>query len=155
MGGKGGSSTTKVELPPELQQGAAEVLAAGLRSASLPYSPNRGVTVAAFTPQQKQAMRGATRGARAFGLARDGKVDFGLPQAQRNDMGIKGYSTAPLYDEMINQSITPERQAEQQGIMQGFRNAAGRTYEAADIDPTDTGTPLPTGSGAGLSSSKG
>lgn len=141
MGGGGKSrkveSTQNVNLPPGLEQGANEVLAAGLRSASLPYSPNRGVTVAAFTPQQVKAMQGANTQAEAFGLE---AAPIAYPTPEVSDQGILGYSTGAMYDKMVDRSTTPEQRAERQGLLQSFRNASGRVYDAANIDPLNPGT---------------
>lgn len=144
MGGGGKSrkveTTQNVNLPPGLEQGANEVLAAGLRSAALPYSPNRGVTVAAFSPQQVSAMRGANTQAQAFGL---GAAPLDIRTPEQTSSGIYGYSTGGLYDEAVQRSTTPEQREARQGLLSSFQNAAGRVYDAAGIDPFDPGSPLP------------
>lgn len=138
MSKKGSSSTTQVHLPASLEQGANEVLAAGMRSASLPYSPNRGITVAAFAPQQVSAMQGTNAMANAYGLGSTG-TDLGITHPGTNAFNMKGYNTAGLFDEMQRTSTSPRYRAEHSDILAGYRNAAGRIYKEANINPADRG----------------
>ncbi len=121
-GGKGGSEETTVKLPPELEKGAIGALAGALRSAALPYTPNRGATIAAFSPQQQAAFEGANQAAAAFGMPTGGGGY--LPQAETTAQGYKGYSTGGLYDQMLNQSVSPENQAARAAILGDYAHTA-------------------------------
>lgn len=68
-GGKGGSQSTKVEIPAFIESAARENLARAQRTARMGYLPYYGPEVAAFSPMQEQAMRATGGAAEAFGLA--------------------------------------------------------------------------------------
>lgn len=102
-GGKGGE--TQQQIDPALTAAARDALDLAAAGAALPYSPNRGVQFAAFTPQQEAAMAGANDAAAAFGLPT--ATGSGMPAAETNPAGIKGYSTSASYDDMKNKSIAP------------------------------------------------
>lgn len=114
-GGKGGKQETQVRLDPRLEEGAAKAVAGALMAAGLDYTPNRGATIAAFTPQQLAAFQGADQAASAFGLPTGGGSP--MPTPETNSMGIQGYSTGGIYDENLAKSVSPEQQAERQGIL--------------------------------------
>ena len=57
------------------------------------YQPNRGVTIADFTPQQKAAMASTDAAAAAFGAPR-AEADTGGPVAERSASGILGSQQA-------------------------------------------------------------
>ena len=131
-GGKGGSqtTTTKVELPATLERGAEGVLSGALQAASLGYRPNRGVTIAGFSPQQMAAFSGANDAASAFGLpsAPQGQSPGGgyLPPTQTGAGGVQGYSTGALLDQNVAASMTEEDlQARAEVLAQFARDAAG------------------------------
>jgi len=116
-GGKGGEQTTTQRLDPRLEQGAASAVAGALQSAGLDYSPNRGVAIAGFTPQQKAAFEGADQAASAFGVPTSGG-NLGIPETQTEQAsGIEGYATGGIYDNMKDASISQEQQVERQGIL--------------------------------------
>lgn len=105
-GGKGGSKETTVELPPELETGSAGAIGAAMQSAALPYKPNRGVTIAGFSPQQEAVFDGTNAAAAAFGLPiAQGNY---LPEMETGAGGVKGYSTGALFDENVDKSMTEE-----------------------------------------------
>lgn len=122
-GGKGGKTTERMELPPELQKASVGALGGGMAAASLPYAPNRGVSIAAFTPQEMAAFQGANSAASAFGLPTGGVFDT-LPKAERGAGGIAGYSTGALYDQIKNQSMSPQEQQARSNILSGYGNIA-------------------------------
>jgi len=130
-GGKGGKDVTKVELPEELQEGAKGVLAAAMQSAALPYSPNRGVSIAAFTPQQQAAFQGANAAAQAFGLpaASNQQMAQANPTPERSANGVMGYSTGKLFDQNKNASMSQEDQRKRDDLLK-YYGTVGR-----DIDP--------------------
>ena len=126
--GKGGTQTSQVKIDPRLAEGAAASIAGALQSAGLDYAPNRGTTIAGFTPQQMAAFEGANSAASAFGLPTGG---VNMPEATVDpSTGIAGYSTGAAYDAMRDASITPEQQAERASILahysQSGKNIAGR-----------------------------
>lgn len=124
MGGGGkGSSTQTVELPKSLEIGAEEAIAAGLRSAALPYAPNRGITIAALDPMQTAAMSSANSAAGAFGLP---IAQANIPAPQTASNGIQGYSTGALYDAMRTQSMPQDQQAMREALLNSYAAAAGR-----------------------------
>lgn len=145
-GGKGGSQTQTIKLPKSLEEGSTEVLAAGLRSAALPYSPNRGVTIAAFSPQQQAAMEGANSAAGAFGLPM-GQGQY-MPPAEVGAGGVKGYSTGDLYDQNVARSMTPAEQAARNALLLSYANSAERIKPDATFTDTVSralgGTPTTT-----------
>jgi len=119
-GGKGGSQTTTVKLPEELEQGSVGTLGAALQSASLPYAANRGVTIADFAPQQYAAMRNAESGAGAFGFAQSDPSAQYLPPALLGAGGARGFSTGALYDQNVNVSMTEDDLARREALLQNY-----------------------------------
>jgi len=132
-GGKGRSTTTEVELPPGLDAAANEVLGAAFNAASLPYKPNRGVTIASFAPQETAAIRGASAMARAFGIApgtgAGTKQELGIPRPSTTEGGISGYSTGALYDLMRSDSMQQEDIDERNILLGNMRTAADKVYK--------------------------
>tara|TARA_R110000868_G_scaffold4418_2_gene27716 strand:- start:11100 stop:11576 length:477 start_codon:yes stop_codon:yes gene_type:complete len=127
-GGKSSTQTNEVELPPELKKGSIAALSGAMQSASLPYSPNRGITQAAFAPGQMDAFRSADDAATAFGMRSSGLGNY-LPTPQRDAGGIKGYGSGEQYDQMLDMSTTAATRRKHDDILLGYGNA-GR-----DIDP--------------------
>jgi len=144
-GGKGGTTNTtqSVEIDPRLAEGSANAIAGALSSAGLDYSPNRGESIAAFSPQQMAAFKGANDAAGAYGLPTGGGTN--LVQPTTNAMGIQGYSTGSIFDQMRDLSVSPEQQAERQSILDYYSRSgnllAGQTEaggfgEAKGTSPT-------------------
>ena len=118
-GGKGGTTVNEQQIDPRLAAGSAAAVSGALQAAGLDYAPNRGETIAAFTPQQEAAFRGANEAAAAFGLPTGG---VSLPPPNIDPVtGMATYSTGSLYDANVASSMTPEQQAERSGILQQFR----------------------------------
>jgi len=147
-GGKGGTTNTtqSVEIDPRLAEGSANAIAGALSSAGLDYSPNRGESIAAFSPQQMAAFKGANDAAGAYGLPTGGGTN--LVQPTTNAMGIQGYSTGSIFDQMRDLSVSPEQQAERQSILDYYSRSgnllAGQTEaggfgEAKGTAPASTG----------------
>ena len=102
-GGKGGSQTTQVEIPQWLEDAARANIARGEHVASIGYTPYFGPDVAALTPMQEAAMANTGQAAGAFGLSGGGMTGTeGMPQAQTFANGVRGYSSAPLYQQSVN-----------------------------------------------------
>jgi len=101
---KGGSTTSKTEIPAWLEGAAIENINKARGVSELGYVPYYGPDVAAFSPMQQQSMQSTGNAASAFGLAPQGfDAMAGMPQAQSFAGGIQGYSSAPLYEESLAQ----------------------------------------------------
>lgn len=93
-GGKGGSQSTTVSLPPEIEAAAKDNLALAKQVGRLPYAPYFGGSVAAFTPGQEAGFNNMNQAASAFGM--QGGAGQGLPKPG-NFGGISAYSTEEPY----------------------------------------------------------
>jgi hypothetical protein len=102
-GGKGGSTSTEVSIPAWLEQAAQSGLARGEQAAGIGYVPYRGPDVAALTPMQEAAMANTSAASSAFGLGASPMPGAGMPAAQTFAGGLQGYSSAPLYDQAVNE----------------------------------------------------
>jgi hypothetical protein len=100
-GGKGGSSTTSVQIPAWLENAAQQNLARADRVAQLDFMPYFGPDVAAMTPMQQAAMQNTNQAALAFGTAAPTDAMAGIPAAQTFAGGLQGYSSAPLYQQSV------------------------------------------------------
>lgn len=98
-GGKGGSQSTRVELPGFINEAAQRAVAQGQRAGEIGYIPYSGPDVAAFTPTQEAAFAGTNAAAGAFGLPQ--AAASGLPAPQEFAGGLLGYSSRPLFDEQM------------------------------------------------------
>lgn len=99
-GGKGGSQSSKVEIPAWAESAMQENLQRAKQAAQIGYQPYYGPDVAAFTPMQEAGMQGAYDAAAAYGLAAPGgNAMAGMPQAQEFAGGIKGYSSGDLFEQ--------------------------------------------------------
>ena len=142
-GGKGGSQTTQVEVPQYIEDAARANLAQGREVSRIGYTPYYGPSVAAFSPMQTAAMQNAADFASAFGMAPQMDVTAGMPQAQEYAGGIRGYSSAPLYEQAVaelaarrpaqaalieSQFIDPTATTMQQGLLNRGFNDAGMDY---------------------------
>ncbi len=101
-GGKGGSTTSQVQIPEWLQNAAQQNLARADAVAQLGYSPYFGPDVAAMTPMQTAALQGTNQAALSFGLPGVADPMAGMPQAQTFAGGLQGYSSAPLYQQSVD-----------------------------------------------------
>ena len=102
-GGKGGSTSTEVSIPAWLEQAAQSGLARGEQAAGIGYVPYRGPDVAALTPMQEAAMANTSAASSAFGLGASPAPGAGMPTVQTFADGTRGYSSAPLYDQAVNE----------------------------------------------------
>lgn len=99
-GGKGGSQTTRVQVPAWLEDAAQQNLSRADRVSQIGYTPYYGPDVAAMTPMQIASMQNTGQAANAFGMASADPM-AGLPQAQTFAGGVQGYSSAPLYEQSL------------------------------------------------------
>lgn len=120
-GGKGGSTSSSVEIPEYIEKAAQRNLNKAERISQLGYVPYYGPDVAAFTPMQQAAFQNTADVAGAFGM--------GAPTSQQDIMGgmgaptqyaggVSGYSSAPIYEQALN-ALSMERPA-QKAYMDSF-----------------------------------
>lgn len=103
-GGKGGSQTTEVKIPQWLESAAKQNIARADEIATLGYVPRFGPEVAAFTPMQEAAFANTGQAASAFGMPGGGMTGMeGMPAASEFAGGVRGYSSAPLYDQALSE----------------------------------------------------
>jgi hypothetical protein len=101
-GGKGGSTTSSVQVPEYIEAAAQRNLNKAERISQLGYVPYYGPDVAAFTPMQQAAMRNVGDAASAFGMSTPtGQDIYGMPTATEYRGGIRGYSSAPMYEQAV------------------------------------------------------
>lgn len=120
-GGKGGSTSSSVEIPEYIEKAAQRNLNKAERISQLGYVPYYGPDVAAFTPMQQASFQNTADVAGAFGM--------GAPMSQQDIMGgmgdptqyaggVSGYSSAPLYEQSLNE-LAMQRPA-QKAYMDSF-----------------------------------
>lgn len=113
-GGKGGSTTSTVEVPQYIEDAARRNLLRAQDISQIGYTPYYGPDVAAFTPMQEASFAGTQQLASAFGLptagmpsatvgVRSSDYDMGVPAPQTFAGGIRGYSSAPLFEEALDE----------------------------------------------------
>lgn len=102
-GGKGGSQTTKTEIPKWIEEPATRNLARAEQAQQIGYQPYYGPDVAAFNPTQQAAMQSNIGAAEAFGLIAPGSLTAlqGMPAPTTFADGTQGYSSAPLYEQAL------------------------------------------------------
>ena len=106
-GGKGGSQSTKVEIPAFIEAAAKENLQRAQKTAGMGYLPYYGPEVAAFSPLQEQAMRTTGGAAEAFGLVDPGFNPLaGMPRYDYYDGGLRGYGSGGLLEEALGELQT-------------------------------------------------
>jgi len=111
-GGKGGSTTTSVQVPEYIEEAAKRNLSRADTISRIGYVPYFGPDVAAFTPTQEAAFQNVAGQAGAFGLATPaGGAMAGVPAPQQFAGGIQGYSSAPLYEQALGE-LTARRPAQ-------------------------------------------
>jgi len=164
-GGKGGSTTSSVEVPQYIEDAAKENLARAQRISQIGYVPYYGPDVAAFSPQQEAAFAGTQQLAGAFGTPT--ALDMGVPAPQTFAGGTRGYSSAPMF-EQAQFELGQRRPAQKAFIDSLFIDPYSGAYGSGayvpppiviDDDPIDTTTDTsttttdtsttPTGTGLG------
>ena len=140
-GGKGGSQTTKVEVPQYIEDAAKANLARADEISRIGYTPYYGPDVAAFSPMQQASFQNTADTASAFGLAApttQQDIMGGMPAPTTYAGGVSGYSSAPMYEQSLAQ-FQAQRPAQYQAIMDQF------------IDPVGSSAPRrsPSGKGGG------
>ena len=141
---KGGSQTTSVEIPEYIQDAAKRNLSKAEKISQLGYVPYYGPDVAAFSPLQEAAMTNVGGQAGAFGLATPaGGVMAGMPAAQEFAGGIRGYSSAPMF-EQAQAELAARRPAQKSYIDSFFIDPYTGQYGSNAFTPIDYTTAYPT-----------
>mgnify|MGYP005996290501 CR=1 FL=1 len=113
-GGKGGSETTKTEVPDWIKQPAIRNLQRAEDVQRIAYMPYRGPEVAAFNATQNAAMNNNIATAKAFGLLDPNSTltaTTGMP-TPTDFNGFSGYSSMPIY----NQALADTKAAQPEAV---------------------------------------
>jgi hypothetical protein len=101
-GGKGGGTTSQVEIPKWVEKPATRNLQRAEQIQQMDYMPYYGADVAALTPMQQQSMQNTVGAAQAFGMApQDMDAMAGMPVAREYADGTVGYTAGGLYDQAV------------------------------------------------------
>lgn len=100
-GGGKGSSKSKTSAPAYIEAAVQQALTLGDAYGRLGQPMYMGPDVAAFDPQQIQAMQGYSDAGAAFGMNGPTNVAAGLPQASDWGGGIIGMSSFPTAEKAI------------------------------------------------------
>ena len=120
-GGKGGSTTSSVEIPEYIEKAAQRNLNKAERISQLGYVPYYGPDVAAFTPMQQASFQNTADVAGAFGMnAPTSQQDImgGMGAPTQYAGGVSGYSSAPIYQQSLDE-LARQRPA-QKSYMDSF-----------------------------------
>ena len=99
-GGKGGRSNKEVTMPKFAETALQQGIGMEQDVSQTGYVPYYGPEVAAFSPMQEAAFQGTDMAASAFGMPTTGGQQY-LPEAQTFAGGMKGYSSAPMFEEAV------------------------------------------------------
>ena len=109
-GGKGGSTSSTVEIPQYIEDAAKRNLARADTISQIGYVPYYGADVAAFAPMQEAAFQNTAGTAGAFGLAGGGMsqqdIMGGMPAPTTYAGGVRGYSSAPMFEQSMAELAT-------------------------------------------------
>jgi hypothetical protein len=136
-GGKGGSTTSQVQIPEYIEAAAQRNLNKAERISQLGYVPYYGPDVAALTPMQQASMQNVAGTAGAFGLsAPTGQDIYGMPAPTTYAGGIQGYSSAPMF-EQAQAELARRRPAQKSYIDSFFIDPFTGAYGANVQAPID------------------
>nr|MCH9814405.1 hypothetical protein [Campylobacterota bacterium] len=136
-GKKGGSTTSSVEIPEYIEEAARRNLAKAEDISQIGYVPYYGPDVAAFTPFQEAGFQQTADVASAFGMGPQmSQTDImgGMPAATEFAGGVRGYSSAPLYQQAVDE-LAAQRPAQAQFIESFFIDPV--TGQVGSRVPTD------------------
>jgi hypothetical protein len=141
-GGKGGSSTSQVTIPEYIEAAAQRNLNKAERISQLGYVPEYGPTVAAFTPMQQAGFQNTANLASQYGIGapasqQDIMGGMGAPTTYAN--GVRGYSSAPLYDQMVAE-LAAKRPGQKSYIDSFFIDPKSGSYARQPFDYTQYNT---------------
>lgn len=114
----GSSSTSKTTVPKYMEEAGKKLLERSEAASQIGYTPYYGPDVAAFSPMQEQAFQNTANMASAFGMG-GGDMMSGMPPAQEFAGGIRGYSSAPLYEQSL-ETLQQKRPAQYDAITSMF-----------------------------------
>ena len=135
-GGKGGSTTSTVEVPQYIEDAARRNLERADLISQIGYVPYFGPDVAAFTPQQEAAFAGTQQLAGAFGTPTT--MDMGVPAPQTFAGGVRGYSSAPMF-EQAQFELGRRRPAQKAFIDSLFIDPFSGAFNPISTTPLDMG----------------
>ena len=117
-GGKGGSTSSKVEIPKWLEEPSKRAIARGEDMAQLEFQPWQGPDVAAFNATQNAAFDNTNTAAGEFGLSQGSS---GMPQPMDYN-GFAGYSSYPIFGDAKTawQQANPEQAAAYDALFGDF-----------------------------------
>lgn len=118
----GGSTTSSVEIPEYIEEAARRNLAKAEDISQIGYVPYYGPDVAAFTPFQEAGFQQTADVASAFGVGPQmSQTDImgGMPAPTEFAGGVRGYSSAPLYQQAVDE-LAAQRPAQAQFIESFF-----------------------------------
>jgi len=133
----GGSTTSTVEIPEYIEEAARRNLAKAEDISQIGYVPYYGPDVAAFTPFQEAGFQQTADVASAFGMGPQmsrSDIMGGMPAATEFAGGVRGYSSAPLYQQAVDE-LAAQRPAQAQFIESFFIDPV--TGQVGSRVPTD------------------
>ena len=146
-GGKGGSQSSKVEIPKWIEDPAIRNIARAEQVAKMGYQPYYGPEVAAFSPMQEQAMQSQYDAAAAFGMApMGGDAMAGMPTPTEFAGGVRGYGSGDIFEQSINEF--QKRQPQQAAIYN--QQFVGPDVGGQDFYPPQPQFPVGGGEGGGI-----
>jgi len=96
----GGSQTSQTNIPANIEDASNANIARANELAGIGYTPYYGPDVAAFNGTQEAAFGNTNQFADAFGMAQG---QSNMPQAQTFAGGVQGYSSAPMFEQALEQ----------------------------------------------------
>ena len=141
--GDDSKSTTqsKTEIPKWVEDQMKANLNRGNRTAEIGYTPNYGPQVAAFNPTQMGSFGATGRTGASMGLLAQGATGTeGIPTPTDYGNGMKGYSSGPMYDQMLAE-LEQRRPGQKRAIDNMFLDPI--TGKAPDFNPAPGAQPAP------------
>ena len=138
-GGKGGSTTSSVQIPEYIEKAAQRNLNKAEKISQLGYVPYYGPDVAAFTPMQQAAFQNTADTASAFGMAAPTSqqdIMGGMPAPTTYAGGVQGYSSAPMYQQSVDE-LARQRPAQKSYIDSFFIDPYTGQYGSNVEAPVD------------------
>ena len=138
-GGKGGSTSSSVEIPEYIEKAAQRNLNKAERISQLGYVPYYGPDVAAFTPMQQASFQNTANVANAFGMGTptsQSDIMGGMPTPTQYAGGVSGYSSAPIYEQSLNQ-LAMQRPAQKSYMDSFFINPYSGAQGSNSFAPID------------------
>ena len=141
----GGSQTSQTKIPAYIEDASKANIAKANELAGIGYTPYYGPDVAAFNGTQNAAFGNTNQMADAFGMAQG---QGGMPQAQTFAGGVQGYSSAPMFEQALEQ-LKMKAPGQYDAIRSMFINpqtGAAPASQPAPQQPISTAVPGAAGS---------